>query len=131
MKKNLNLKDNLKASFAKEKIAVKAKSKESSIEQRIAKAEAAFSDEDIEPKNKEQKVTKKERIKVIRDTFTLPLTDYSLLDECKKRGVSVQYVVTKSEIVRAGLILLHNLTDDNFIEAIKAVKKIKTGRPKY
>lgn len=83
---------------------------------------------DFEDDNKLNK--KIEKIKVIRDTFSLPETDYKLLNECKTRGLAAQYAINKSEIVRAGLILLSNLSNDEFVNAIKLVKKIKTGRPK-
>lgn len=117
MKKNLS--DSLRASLDEERKAVKSKGF-NNLENRIAKAEAVF--------DKEPSAAKIE--KVIRDTFSIPEKDYQLLEQCKNRALTAQYAVNKSEIVRAGLILLSNLPEEQFINALQLVKKIKTGRPK-
>jgi hypothetical protein len=118
MKRKLS--DSLKASIAEERKAVK--NKPSSLDTRIAKAENVFD-------NGKAKITQKQE-KVIRDTFTIPQSDYHLLEKCRDRGLNHKYVINKSEIIRAGLLLLDSLSDNKFLEAIGNVKKIKTGRPK-
>jgi hypothetical protein len=49
---------------------------------------------------------------------------------CKTKLLENKISVTKSEIIRAGLIVLSKLADTELINSIKLVEKIKTGRPK-
>jgi hypothetical protein len=67
--------------------------------------------------------------KVIRDAFTMPAEDHELFTEIQRKCLSVGMATTKSEIVRAGLKHLASLDNDKLQEIIKAVPKIKTGRP--
>jgi hypothetical protein len=67
--------------------------------------------------------------KVIRDAFTMPAEDHELFAEIQRKCLSIGMVATKSEIVRAGLKHLANLDNDALQAIIKAVPKIKTGRP--
>jgi len=128
MKKKLS--DSLRASLDEERASVKARG--SSIESRLDKAEEIFQEKekDTAVRGKSLGVVKKAPPKVIRDTFSIPESDHLLLNKCKHRGIEFKCVVNKSEVVRAGLILLSNLSDEEFIKALKLVKKIKTGRPK-
>ena len=121
MKKSFS--DSLKKSLAAEQKAVQAK--QTSVNNRIAKAELAF--EEIKETRKPS-TQKKERI--IKDTFTMPESDYVLLEKCKDRALDYRIVMNKSEAIRAGLIQLNNLSGENFIKAIKLVKKVHIGRPK-
>jgi len=67
--------------------------------------------------------------KVVRDSFTMPKSDYvkiaSLKQKCLDAGVSVK----KSEILRAGLLLLESAPAKRLLAAISAVETVKTGRP--
>ena len=67
--------------------------------------------------------------KVVRDAFTMPAEDHDLFAEIQKKCISLGIVVTKSEIVRAGLKHLSSIPEVNLEEIMKAVPKIKTGRP--
>ena len=67
--------------------------------------------------------------KVIRDAFSMPAEDHDLFAVIQKKCLSVGMAATKSEIVRAGLKHLAGLDNDKLQEIIKAVPKIKTGRP--
>lgn len=68
--------------------------------------------------------------KVIRDSFTMPSSDYDLIPVLKKRSMKAGIGVSKSEIIRAGLLALSGMTEREFIEAVEKVEKVKTGRPK-
>jgi hypothetical protein len=71
-----------------------------------------------------------EQPSVKRDTFTMPLFDYDLINQQMSRSAKNSGVImNKSEIVRAGLIALSCMTDIQFEKAVKKVVKIKTGRP--
>lgn len=77
-----------------------------------------------------EKVVKAKKPKQIRDSFTMPKTEYAVLAELKERAASLTYSVKKSELLRAGIKALAAMTDANLLSALKAVPTIKTGRPK-
>lgn len=67
--------------------------------------------------------------KVVRDAFTMPASDHDLFAEIQKRCVSLGIVVTKSEIVRAGLKFMAEIDERQLKDIVAAVPKLKTGRP--
>jgi hypothetical protein len=67
--------------------------------------------------------------KVVRDTFTMPREDYEQLAVLKQRCLDAGLAVKKSELVRAGLLLLASEPTNRFLAAVKAVEPVKTGRP--
>lgn len=89
---------------------------------RFAKADSLLGvGERIEEKPKKQKV--------IRDSFTIPESDYELIASIRQRCLNSATNATKSEVVRAGLQVLMSLNDDELLEAIARLEKVKTGRP--
>jgi hypothetical protein len=118
MKEIINVK--LKNSLESERENVRRKSTHN-IDDRFEKADNLFIKE-FKPEY--------EKINVIRDTFTLPEKDYDLIGYCKNKLLQNKISTTKSEIIRAGLIILSGLTNNELINAINHVEKIKTGRPK-
>ncbi|WP_249744901.1 hypothetical protein [Burkholderia pyrrocinia] len=80
---------------------------------------------DVAPQVKDR--LKKE--KVVRDTFTMPRSDYEkitvLIQRCLAAGISVN----KGELLRAGLILLASAPQKHLLAAVSAVERVKTGRP--
>lgn len=91
-----------------------------------AKLEAFASGADNAEKPKPNKAIEQ---RVVRDAFTMPMDDHALFSEIQKRCLSMEMVVTKSEIVRAGLKFFAELDDAKLQKIIKDVPKIKTGRP--
>jgi len=83
---------------------------------------------DIAPE-KQLKKDKPKKIKMIRDSFTLPENDYAKLNELKKKCLQAGVQVKKSELIRAGLISLSKLTGAALLKVIEQVEVIKTGRP--
>lgn len=77
-----------------------------------------------------EKVVKAKKPKQVRDSFTMPKTEYAVLAELKERAASLTHSVKKSELLRAAIKALAAMTDANFLTALKAVPAIKTGRPK-
>ena len=67
--------------------------------------------------------------KLIRDTFSMPDSDYQLIAEILERSPALAARSTKSEIVRAGLKVLHNMDDDDLGTVLTQVQRLKTGRP--
>ncbi len=78
----------------------------------------------------EAKKEKKQKQKVIRDSFTLPQDDYAKIAELKQVCLKAGLHVKKSELIRAGLRLLSKLDATQLHAELDALEKIKTGRPK-
>ena len=74
-------------------------------------------------------MSKPERLKLIRDSFTMPKPDFELIGKLKQRALGQGREVKKSELLRAGLRSLTALTDTAFLSAVEAVPRLKTGRP--
>ncbi|MHB1666985.1 MAG: hypothetical protein ACYCSR_13790 [Thiomonas sp.] len=70
------------------------------------------------------------KLKLVRDSFTIPRNEYAVLDALKDRLVDVKRPAKKSEVLRAGIALLATLSDVALLAALEAVPAIKTGRPK-
>lgn len=70
------------------------------------------------------------KIKLVRDSFTIPKPEYAVLDELKQRAAKLAQPAKKSELLRAGVKALAAMSNDDFLAALKAVPAIKTGRPK-
>lgn len=75
------------------------------------------------------KTLKEKKVKVVRDSFTLPKTELLQINEMKKRAMTLGVEVKKSELIRAGLQALAGLADTAFKKAMANVPTIKTGRP--
>lgn len=67
--------------------------------------------------------------KLVRDSFTIPKAEYAAIDTLKTRAIGLGTSVKKSELLRAGLMLLQALNDAGFKNALAAVPALKTGRP--
>ena len=78
---------------------------------------------------KADKKVKAEKIKVVRDSFTIPKTEYAQIADMKKRAMALGKEAKKSELIRAGLALLAATGDAAFTKALASVPTLKTGRP--
>jgi len=81
------------------------------------------------PAKTEKKKDKPEKVKVVRDSFTIPKTEYAQIADLKKRAMGLGQEVKKSELIRAGLLLLSSHNDAELLKALAAVPTLKTGRP--
>lgn len=81
-------------------------------------------------KNKKAHGKVEAKVKVVRDSFTMPQNDYAKIGElkqvCQKAGLQVK----KSELLRAGLHALGKLSAAQLKQTIAQMEQIKTGRPK-
>ena len=75
-------------------------------------------------------LSKPPKIKLVRDSFTIPRAEYEMLDVIKDRLVKLTRPAKKSEVLRAGIAVLAALNDAALLAALEAVPAIKTGRPK-
>jgi hypothetical protein len=76
-----------------------------------------------------EKPLKAKKIKLVRDSFTIPKPEYLILDNLKLRAADLKHPVKKSELLRAGIKALAAMTDAQLLAALKAVPMLKTGRP--
>lgn len=95
----------------------------------VASKAAASRPVKAESAKAERKKVKADKPKVVRDSFSIPKAEYAQLAELKKRGVMLGLEVKKSELLRAGLLLLSACSDAAFRKAMAQVPTLKTGRP--
>ena len=91
-----------------------------------AKKEAAKKETPKKASTKKETVKKE---KVVRDSFTMPKSEYEKIAALKQKCLDVGVSVKKSEVLRAGLLLLEGATSKRLLAAISAVEAVKTGRP--
>ena len=81
-------------------------------------------------KVKAVKVEKTPKLKMERDSFTMPKAEYAQINVLKERLVGLGQATKKSELLRAGIMQLTSMTDAALKAAMSKVPTIKTGRPK-
>ena len=72
----------------------------------------------------------KPKNKLVRDSFTIPKSEYIVLENLKLRAANLKRPTKKSEVLRAGVAMLQAMGDKAFLAALNAVPSLKTGRPK-
>jgi hypothetical protein len=100
-----------------------------------AAAHADVSRAEQEPKTTAKGAATKEpaaktRHKLVRDSFTIPKSEYAVLESLKLRAAKLARPSKKSELLRAGICALRGMSDRDFLAALGAVPSLKTGRPK-
>lgn len=70
------------------------------------------------------------KLKMERDSFTMPKTEYAQFQVLKERLNKLAQPAKKSELLRAGIMQLSAMTDAALKAALAKVPAIKTGRPK-
>ena len=75
-------------------------------------------------------VVKPKKVKLVRDSFTMPSFDYALIGALKLRALGGKAVFKKSELLRAGLHALDKLDTEQLIALVGTLTVVKTGRPK-
>ena len=68
-------------------------------------------------------MSKPVKVKMVKDTFSMPAKDYALLTQLKKASQRTGLKVKKGELLRAGLRLLAKLEPDDLDQAIALIKK--------
>jgi hypothetical protein len=79
--------------------------------------------------SKSKKDGKRKKVKMVRDSYTMPENDYAKLAELKKTCLKAGVHVKKSELLRAGLNSLSKLPTATLLKTVEDLVKIKTGRP--
>jgi hypothetical protein len=75
------------------------------------------------------KPVKEKKLKMVRDSISIPKTEYVVLEAMKLRAGKLAMHIKKTELIRAGIKALSALGDAGFLAALRAVPSLKTGRP--
>ena len=75
------------------------------------------------------KADKAKKPKLVRDSFTIPKAEYTVLEDLKLRAGKLGRPAKKSEVLRAGVMALAAMGDAAFLAAVTGVPAVKTGRP--
>jgi hypothetical protein len=70
-----------------------------------------------------------EHDRVIRDSFTMPAQEYDRIGQTRSRCLKSGVSITKSEVLRAGLAALGQMSEADLLALVRALPKVKTGRP--
>lgn len=97
------------------------------VQDRFAIAEQLLEAESISQQSELEKPKKPKQ--VIRDSFTLPTDDYELITTIRERCLDNRVTINKSEVIRAGLHALNQMSDEELLTVVDSLTKIKTGRP--
>ena len=97
------------------------------VQDRFALAEQLLEPESTQKPPESEKP--KNRKRVIRDSFTLPSHDYELITTIRERCLDSRVTINKSEVIRAGLHALNEMSNSELLAVVDSLTKIKTGRP--
>lgn len=78
----------------------------------------------LQPKEKIKKP------KLVRDSFTMPETEYQVLGEVKKACIKAGFEVKKSELLRVGVALIRKMDLAKLKDVLASLPPLKAGRPK-
>jgi ATP-dependent Zn protease len=70
------------------------------------------------------------KVKLVRDSFTLPEADHALIKKCKKAAVMAGRETKKSEVVRAAIQVFSAMPINAQLSAYAKLSAIALGRPK-
>ena len=129
---------------AKQPAAKKTPSKKSSAKKVVAKkasvkkatAKKAAPTKSLAPSRKKPApstsapATKTKKVKLVRDSFTMPANEYQILQDTKKASLKAGFEVKKSDLLRIGVGLLKTLSVTQLAAARAALTKLHAGRPK-
>lgn len=73
---------------------------------------------------------KVKKIKLVRDSFTMPEAEYAVLSEVKKACLKAGIEIKKSELLRIGVALIRKLDTAQLKEIQASLPALKAGRPK-
>jgi hypothetical protein len=74
---------------------------------------------------KAEKAEKPKKTKMVRDSFTMPKTEYAVLEALKERASKLGRPAKKSEVLRAGVQALAAMGDASFLASVGALPPAK------
>ena len=70
------------------------------------------------------------RVKLVRDSFTMPEAEYEVLGQVKKACLKAGFEIKKSELLRIGVALISQIDLATLQNVLAGLPQLKTGRPK-
>lgn len=68
--------------------------------------------------------------RVVREAFTIPEAEHAQIEAVRTKMLAQAVAVSKSEVMRAGLLLLGESDDQSLKDLFERLERVKTGRPK-
>jgi hypothetical protein len=124
---------------AKKVVAKKASVKKVAVKKVTAKkatAKKAAPTKSLAPSRKKPApstsapATKTKKVKLVRDSFTMPANEYQILQDTKKASLKAGFEIKKSDLLRIGVGLLKTLSVTQLAAARAALTTLHAGRPK-
>ena len=94
------------------------------------KAKSEIKAKPAEAQAKKVEKEKAPKLKMERDSFTMPKAEYAQIYILKDKLIKLGQPAKKSELLRAGLMLLSAMDDEKLKATMAKIPAIKTGRPK-
>ena len=104
------------------------KAEEQAVKSRFERAETVLARNEGFAEKPPTSVTEEET-RVKRDSFTMPMADYELIAALQKKCLKAQVRANKSEVLRAGLMALAAMSEEDLARIVEELPKVKTGRP--
>ena len=117
-----------KKAEAKKPVVEKATAKKAPVKKPAAKKPAAKKPkgEAVEAANTQ----KPKKVKLVRDSFTMPGHEYQVLQDIKKAALKAGVELKKSDLLRIGVSMLKNFSVTQLDKARATLTKLRAGRPK-
>jgi len=106
-----------------------ASKKSSSKKSAVTKGTAAAAEVPKTDAAPVEKAKREKKEKVVRDSFTMPKSDYAKIAALKQKCLDAGVHVKKSELLRAGLALLEGISEKRLAAVLSDLETVKTGRP--
>lgn len=108
------------------------------FQQRLARADAQFSEApsasapvaDAPASSTASESPAPPVARVVREAFTIPESEHGQIEAIRAQMLSGAVAVSKSEVLRAGLLLLFEADEDARRAIFERLERVKTGRPK-
>lgn len=68
------------------------------------------------------------KIKVQRETFTMLPAESNKIDEVRTRAAANKFFTTRSAVIRAGVLALERLSDEQLLQVLGRLPVVKPGR---
>lgn len=100
------------------------------VNKTVMKAKPEIKAKSVETQAKKVEREKAPKLKMERDSFTMPKAEYAQIYILKDKLIKLGQPAKKSELLRAGLMLLSAMDDEKLKATMAKIPAIKTGRPK-
>lgn len=78
----------------------------------------------------EHKADTQTKSKIIRKTFALPSSEVDLIEKIKQKALNRRVVLSESAVIRLGMLMASNASEDDIESLSKSLTVLAKGRPK-